>query len=204
MKKFLLRSGLAVLFVSQISAARAASCCSSQPPPPSAETADALSQKSLYQLDATWTDDTGKSVALRDLRGGVVVAAMIFTHCEYACPTLVHDLRKIREQLPAAARERMRFVLVTFDTERDTPQRLHTYRAAQGLDAQWMLLRGNAADTRSLAMLLGVRFKREANGQFAHSNLLTVLDAEGEIVHQRAGLSGGLEGVAEAIVRSSR
>jgi protein SCO1/2 len=36
---------------------------------------------------------------------------------------------------------------------------------------------------------LGVKFKKDARGQFAHSNLLTVLSPGGEIVHQQIGLN---------------
>jgi protein SCO1 len=39
-----------------------------------------------------------------------------------------------------------------------------------------------------LAALLGVKYKEGANGQFAHSNLITVLNQQGEIVHQLVGL----------------
>jgi len=34
-----------------------------------------------------------------------------------------------------------------------------------------------------------VIYKRDANGDFAHSNLITVLNAEGEIVLQQPGLN---------------
>jgi protein SCO1/2 len=185
-------------------AVRAASCCSAPAKPetiPAASAGAPLTAKSLYQLDARWTDDTGREQTLAELRGEPVVFTMMFTHCAYACPMLVQDLRKVRAQLPPAARERVRFVLVTFDTVRDTTARLREYREAQQFDARWTLLRGSAADTQTLAMLLGVQFKREATGQFAHSNLITLLNTDGEIVHQRTGLTGGLEGLAEAIVR---
>ena len=40
-----------------------------------------------------------------------------------------------------------------------------------------------------LAALLGLQFKADANGQFAHSNVITILNAQGEIVHQEIGLN---------------
>ena len=52
---------------------------------------------------------------------------------------------------------------------------------------------------RELAALLGVKYKQEAGGMFAHSNLITVLNQEGEIVHQRAGLKGGLDETVAAL-----
>lgn len=162
-----------------------------------------LPARSLFQFDGKLTDDAGRTLALRDLRGETLVVTMMFTHCAYACPMLVNDLRKIREQLPPAIRSRVRFVLVSFDTARDTVEVLSAYRAAQTLDDRWTLLRGQAADTQTLAMLLGVQFRREANGQFGHSNVITVLNPEGEIVHQRLGLQTSLVAVTDAILRST-
>jgi hypothetical protein len=37
--------------------------------------------------------------------------------------------------------------------------------------------------------LLGVIFKKDTCGQFARSDLLTVLNAGGEIIHQQTGLN---------------
>jgi protein SCO1/2 len=40
-----------------------------------------------------------------------------------------------------------------------------------------------------LAALLNVKFKKDAQGQFLHSNVLTLLNAKGEIVSQQVGLN---------------
>jgi hypothetical protein len=37
--------------------------------------------------------------------------------------------------------------------------------------------------------LLGVKYKKETSGQFAHSNVITVLTTKGEIFHQQLGLN---------------
>jgi protein SCO1/2 len=66
------------------------------------------------------------------------------------------------------------------------------------------LLRGDDGAVRELAALLGVKFKEEAAGQFAHSNIISILNAEGEVVHQRAGLKGGLEDATVALARVAR
>ena len=158
-----------------------------------------LSARSLYQLDAKWTDDAGQTVKLAALRGQPVVVAMFFASCEYACPVLVNDLQRLRAALPAAVRERTRFVLVSFDTVRDTTAGLAAYRAKASLDAGWTLLRGEATDVQDLAMLLGVKYKQDARGQFAHSNLLTVLNPDGEIAHQHPGLQGDISAAAKAV-----
>lgn len=161
-----------------------------------------FTKTSLYQADATFTDDRGHAVTLGELRGRPVVLTMFFASCSYACPLTVTDMQSIRAQLPEAIRERAVFLLISFDTERDTVEALQAYRAQRQLDAQWVLLRGNADAVREIAALLGVKYQREATGNFAHSNLITVLNAEGEVVHQRTGLQGGLPETAAAVART--
>ncbi len=158
-----------------------------------------LTARSIYQLDSTWTTDAGKAVALTSLRGRPVVLAMFFASCEYACPVIVNDIQRLRAALPEATRASMQIVLVTFDTVRDTPAALRAFRARMSLDAQWTLLRADDSSVQELAMLLGVKFKQDARGQFAHSNLLTLLNAEGEITHQHAGLNGDISEAARAL-----
>lgn len=158
-----------------------------------------LTAKSLYQLDAKWTNDAGETVQLAAFRGQPVIVAMFFAQCEYACPMLVSDIRRVRAQLAPEVRAKARVVLVSFDVARDTPAALKAYRERAELDANWTLLHGDTPAVQELAMLLGVKFKQDARGQFAHSNLLTVLNAEGEIAHQRAGLQGDVSEVAAAV-----
>jgi protein SCO1/2 len=154
---------------------------------------------SLYQLDARFTDDAGQPFALGALRGRPVVLTLFFASCSYACPLLVGDMARIRDGLPPALRDRAALVLVSFDTVRDTPAALARFRTERSLGPQWTLLHGADDAVRELAALLGVKFKPETGGQFAHSNLITILNPEGEIVHQRAGLKGGLEAAGQAL-----
>lgn len=163
-----------------------------------------LTARSLYQLDAIWTNDSGQPVSLAALRGRPVVLTMFFANCEYACPMLVADMHRVRDALPAEVRAQTQFVLVSFDSARDTPAVLHTYRTARGLDAAWTLLRGDPAAVQELAMLLGVKFKSDARGQFSHSNVITILNAEGEIAFQRNGLQGDALEPARAIVAAAK
>ncbi len=146
--------------------------------------------KSLFLLDSTWTSDTGRQVKLGVLRGKPQVVAMFFASCQFTCPLTVSDMQRIEAALPENLRTNTDFLLVSFDSVRDTPSALKAYRAKRELSNQnWTLLRGEPDDVRELAALLGVIYKQDANGDFAHSNVITVLNAEGEIVFQQPGLN---------------
>jgi len=174
------------------------SCCASN-----AEAPAAFTDRSLYQLDSTWTNDANQSLKLGKLQGRVQIVAMFFASCTYACTIIVHDMNRIESALPETARAKVGFTLVTIDTERDTPEALRAYRAAHKLPAdRWTLLHGTPDDTLELAALLNVKFKREANGQFAHSNLITVLNEQGEVIHQLAGLNQDIKETVKLIERA--
>ena len=158
--------------------------------------------KSLYLLDSKWTSDVGRTVTLPVLRGRPQIVAMFFTHCEYACPILVNDLRRLEAALPAAVRDKVDFLLVSFDTKRDTPEVLGAFRKKEKLPvASWTLLRSTEDNVRELAALLGISYAPDARGQFAHSNVITVLNAEGEVAFQQPGLNAAPDALVTAIAR---
>ncbi len=176
------------------------SCCARQDKT-AATTPAVLTDKSVYQLDSTWTNDDGAAVKLSSLRGRPQVVIMFFASCTYACPLLVYQMQQIEAALPESLRNKVGFTLVSFDPERDTPAALHNYRGGHALSKQrWTLLRGTPEDVLDLAALLSVKFKKDAQGQFQHSNVITLLNAEGEIVYQQLGLNSKSE---EIIRRAS-
>ena len=189
-----------LLAVSSI-AAFAEGCCASKTVPAccaKAEPAAAFSDKSLYQTESKWTTDANKQIKLADLKGRPQVVVMFFASCQYACPILVHDLTRIEAALRPELRGKVGFTLVTFDTKRDTPAALAKFRESRNLSpTNWTLLHGKSDDVLELAALLGVKYKEEASGQFAHSNLITVLNGDGEIVHQLVGLGQDINATVE-------
>lgn len=170
---------------------RAADCCAPKTVPAccaKAEPAAAFSDKSLFQTESKWTTDAKTQITLADLKGRPQVLVMFFASCQYACPILVHDLNRIEAALQPERRGKVGFTLVTIDPKRDTPEALAKFRETRKLPANWTLLHGADDDVLELAALLGVKYKEEASGQFAHSNIITVLNGDGEIARQIVGL----------------
>ena len=148
-----------------------------------------LSGQSIYQVRTAWTDMDGKSVQLRSLRGKPVALAMVYTNCTTACPLILADLKRIESALSPEARGRVWFALFSFDSERDRPEVLKKFASAHDLDpSRWRLYHGDRAAVRELAMVLGIRYKKDARGDFDHSNVISILDPEGVIRHQQLGL----------------
>ena len=160
------------------------SCCAVS------EASATFTDKSLYQTESQWATDQGKHIKLGELVGRPQIVAMFFANCQFACPIMVNDMKRIEATLTPELRARIGFTLVSFDAKRDTPEALAAYRLTHALPADnWTLLQGEPDDVLELAALLGLKFKEGANGQFAHSNVITILNAQGEIVHQQIGLN---------------
>jgi len=172
-------------------------------PPPLAPAAAAKDERSIYALGSRWTNDEGRSVRLIDLAGSVRVLAMMFTSCPSVCPTFVRELVALDRGLPPGLRARTRYTLVSIDPERDTPAVLHRYRETMGLSGErWTLLRGDASDVRELAQVVGVAYAKTEGSDIAHTRLVTVLDASGEVVHQQAGVLEDRERLIAGIGRA--
>ena len=80
------------------------------------------------------------------------------------------------------------FVLVSFDSENDRGPQLQSFVKEMQLDDNWLILHGNTDDVRELSMLLEVKYKKQANGDFTHSSGITLLDTKGAIAAQIDGL----------------
>jgi protein SCO1 len=77
----------------------------------------------------TLTDEEGQPITEAVLRGQPSVLFFGFTHCPDVCPTTLSDMTSWIDELGADA-DRMRFVFVTVDPERDTPEILRDYLSA--------------------------------------------------------------------------
>ncbi|WP_029034101.1 SCO family protein [Salinimicrobium terrae] len=159
-----------------------------------------LPDLSVYHLPSTWTTQDNKDIQLEDLRGNVLVMVMIYTSCKAACPRLIADMRNIEKQVPEEYLGKTKFIMVSIDPETDTPQMLNSF-AKENLmeDDHWMFLRGTPEDTREFAAVLAVSYKKISPIDFSHSNIISVFNEEGVLVHQQEGLGVDNTETVEAI-----
>lgn len=162
------------------------SCCS----PQQEERKQHYSDKSLYQVESWWQTQNNEKIQLGSFAGQVVVVTMIFSNCQYACPQIIADVQEIASTLPDSVAKDVRFVFITMDVRRDTPEILAEFAQKMNIKrTNWYFLHGNDGDTREIAALLGIKYKRMSDGNFSHSNNIIVLNKQGEIIHQQIGLN---------------
>jgi protein SCO1/2 len=79
-------------------------------------------------------DQHGAPITAASLAGRWTVLFFGFTHCPDVCPTTLARLAGVQRRLPEALRPQVRFMLVSVDPMRDTPQRLAEYVGQFGQD----------------------------------------------------------------------
>jgi protein SCO1/2 len=162
------------------------SCCSKEK---SADIPKELSGESVYNLTSSWTNQKNENFKLDHSRNKITVAAMVFTHCESACPRIVADMQRIESSLSETELQEVTFLLISMDPERDTPARLTEFSAEHKLNTNWTLICSSPDATMEIANVLGVKVKKLEGGGFDHSNIIHVFDKEGVIVNQQNGFA---------------
>ncbi len=161
-------------------------CCPEHPTPAALE----ASENSIYQIESIWQDDTGTDRQLKSLGGRVQVVSMGYSTCKYACPRLLADMRLIEKGLPEDVRKVTGFTFLSIDPEADTPERLAEYRKENRIDPdRWTLLTAPTPSVQELAVVLGIQYRKTSDKDFAHSNVITVLNNKGEVIHRQEGLA---------------
>lgn len=165
---------------------------------------DAFSTDSIYNLKSKWTNQDGKTVDLSILKGNPVIAALVYTSCKAACPLTVEDMKRIERDIEKS-NSKVTFALFSFDPKRDTPEKLKQFAKAHNLNMQhWVLLNGAPASVQELAAVFGVRYKQNAQGEFDHSNVITLLDSEGVVRHQQVGLTQSPETLEQKLMELTK
>ncbi len=147
-----------------------------------------IPSESLFNISSAWQTQHGDTIALNHLKNKISVVAMVFTHCESACPRIVADMQRIEKSFSEVALKQINFVLISMDPARDTPERFREFAKDHQLNDNWTLLRSDESATMEIANVLNVRVKKLSDGGFDHSNSIFVLNQHGVVAHQQNGL----------------
>lgn len=148
-----------------------------------------ITEASIFNLTSTWNTEEGEQIQLKDLKGKALVMVMIYTSCKAACPRLVADMRNIEAKIPDDKMNQLRFVFISIDPKTDSPERLKSFAIENYMDdAQWTFLQGTESSVREFANVLAVKYKQISPLDFSHSNIISVFNPAGELMHQQEGL----------------
>jgi len=183
-----------MLLLSFVAAFAAPAAAESTKPP--------LPRDSVYQLAAYFTDAQSRRFAWNAKRGQPQLVSMFYTSCKFVCPMIVDGGKAIEQSLSAAERERLGVTLISLDPARDTPAVLLRMRQDRDLDpVRWTLARPQPQDVRAIAGLLGIRYRALDDGEFNHTTVLVLLDADGRVIARTEHVGGLPDPVFLAAVR---
>ena len=145
---------------------------------------------SIFNLQSSWEKPDGTEIKLEELKGKVLTMVMIYTSCKTACPRLTADMKDIESKVGKQNSDELQYVLVSIDPEHDTPERMRAFIKNNKLEGkQWVFLRGSEEDTRELANVLAVKYKKITPMDFSHSNIISVFSKSGVLAYQKEGLN---------------
>lgn len=169
-----------------------------------AQPAPALPGDSIYQLPLPLTDSQGQTRDWRTLRGKPRLVSMFYTSCQYICPLIIESGKAVERQLTPAQQKRLGVLLVSMDPARDTPAALKKVVDQRKLDlGRWTLATPPADNVRSVAAVLGIRYRQLADGEFNHSSMLVLVDANGRILARTEKIGSQPDPEFVAVVRKA-
>jgi protein SCO1 len=137
----------------------------------------------------TLTQQDGKRLALKELRGKVLAITFIFASCADTCPLLTAKMAGLRDRLGPDFGSKVYFLSITVDPERDTPEVLKHYAEAYKANlAGWAFLTGTPAEIRDVAKRYGIYYKKMPRGDVDHTFLTSLVDQNGTLRVQYIGV----------------
>lgn len=192
---------LAAGFIAATPLASAPAVASPAAPAPAAA---ALPSDSVYQLPLVLTDQHGKARDWTQRRGKPQLVAMFYSNCRFICPLIIESGKAVQRQLSPAQQAKLGMLYISMDPARDTPARLAQVVKERRIDdARWTLASPRAADVRSVAGVLDIRYRQLSDGEFNHTSALILLDANGRILARTEKMGSEVDPAFLARVRAA-
>ena len=129
------------------------------------------------------TDQNGKPISDRDLKGRPSLVFFGFTHCPEVCPTTLFDISEILNKLGPDA-SKVNAVFITVDPERDSPAVLKDYLAS--FNPRLVGVGGDAEQLAAVAKAYRVYYKKvplkDGDYTMDHTAIIYLMDKNGQFV----------------------
>lgn len=123
------------------------------------------------------------------IKNKITLLAMVYTHCPDICPMTTHNMQLIESKLSKDELENVRFVVITFDPNRDTPHVLKKFAEIRDIDfSRWSLLSGDEQNTKEAMLKFDIKavpadssYDAEGNLSYyiVHTDRLSLIDQNG-------------------------
>jgi protein SCO1 len=143
-----------------------------QPPRSQSQTQPQPRGAGAYFRGLSLVDQTGRHVDLYTdiIKDHIVVINTFFASCQSSCPMIAGKMAALQARFADRLGRELRFVSITVDPDRDTPQRLREYAAEMHAKDGWIFLTGTPDAVAAALKKLG----QYAESPDAHSNVMIV------------------------------
>lgn len=145
-------------------------------------------------------DQDGNSLSSSDLQGKIILLDFIYTNCPGPCPILTGVGVDVQTALKDFA-DRVWFVSITVDPDRDTPEVLRNYALSRGVRFDnWSFLTGDVSSVSQVAKHYGVGSALSLDGEVDHTIARFLIGVEGKIVKSYSGLEHSAEDLSGDLI----
>lgn len=127
------------------------------------------------------TTHNGKRLSSADLKGTPFAVFFGFTYCPDVCPTTLLELSNVIKRLGPDA-DRMRYLFISVDSERDTPEHLKRYLTS--FDPRIVGLTGTPEEVAAAAKAYRAFYQKvatEDGATYNHTALVYLMDRDGRL-----------------------
>ena len=163
-------------------------------------------------LDATFRDETGRTVQLREYFKGTrpVILSLVFYECPMLCNQVLNGMTAMMKVMSLKVGEDYDVLTISFDP-RETAELARRKKDGYvrglnrpGAQSGWHFLTGDEANIKRLTESVGFRYSYdEKTDQFAHASGIMVLTPQGKISHYFYGVEYGPRDVRLGLVEAS-
>ena len=141
-------------------------------------------------------------------KGKITLMSMVFTHCPDICPMTTHNMRLVENRLSEDLKDQIKFILISFDPDRDTPSVLKKYAELRDYSFdRWSLLSGDKQHTKEVMLKFDVKAiftdSTYADGELSynimHTDRISLIDQKGKLRKNYKGSAADIDEIIEDI-----
>ncbi|MDZ7624617.1 MAG: SCO family protein [Ignavibacteriaceae bacterium] len=160
--------------------------------------------KDLTKKSYNLINQEGEEVIFPEIiKGQITVMGFIFTHCPDICPMTTHNMYLTEKELKENGFVDVKFVALSFDPDRDTPEVLKKFAEVRELDFKsWTLLTGEISTVNELLKRFDVKaiktdesIDEDGNSEYSmmHTDRISLIDENGRLRKNYKGSTINIE-----------
>jgi protein SCO1/2 len=160
--------------------------------------------KDLTKKSYNLINQEGEEVKFPEIiKGHLTVMGFIYTHCPDICPMTTHNMYLTERELKKNGIEDVKFVALSFDPDRDSPEVLKKFAKVRELDFKsWTLLTGEKTTVNELLKRFDIKaiktdesVDEEGNSEYSmmHTDRISLIDESGRLRKNYKGSTVNIE-----------